>query len=63
MSQNVNKKTAVAGDTSKQQYGLSNTDTKHSYDLMKDPEKSKKPEGVPDTAKLQGTVDPHRGKA
>ena len=44
---------AVAGKTSTQQKGLSNTDTKHSIDLMADPEKSKKSEGVPETAKIQ----------
>ena len=44
---------AVAGKTSGQQKGISNTDTKHSVDLMADPEKSKKSEGVPDSAKIQ----------
>ena len=45
---------------SAKQKGLSNTDTKHSTDIGKDPGKSKKGEGVPETAKLQGTVDPSR---
>ncbi|MDI1489271.1 MAG: hypothetical protein OHK93_008549 [Ramalina farinacea] len=42
------------------QEGLSNTDTKHSVDISNDPDKSKKGEGVPETAKLKGTVDPNR---
>ena len=46
-------KSAVAGQTSSKQKGISNTDTKHSIDLMADPEKSKKGEGVPETAKIQ----------
>ncbi|KAK6584878.1 hypothetical protein PZA11_003102 [Diplocarpon coronariae] len=45
--------------TSKQE-GLTNTDTKHSTDITNDPEKSKKGEGAPDTAKVKGTVDPKR---
>ena len=53
-------KSAAAGQTSKQQKGVSNTDTKHSVDVMADPGKSKKSEGVPETAKIQGTVDPSR---
>jgi len=44
------------------QEGLTNTDTKHSTDISKDPSKSKKAEGAPDTAKLKGTVDPKRGQ-
>lgn len=46
--------------TSGKQAGLSNTDTKHSQDISADPEKSKKGEGAPETAKLQGPVDPRR---
>ena len=42
------------------QEGLSNTDTKHSTDIANDPEKSKKGEGSPETAKLKGTVSPAR---
>ena len=42
------------------QAGLSNTDTKHSYKIDEMDDKSKKGEGGPDTAKLQGTVDPNR---
>ncbi|KAJ9637740.1 hypothetical protein H2201_004175 [Coniosporium apollinis] len=46
--------------TSGKQSGLSNTDTKHSEDIAANPEKSKKGEGAPETAKLQGPVDPSR---
>ena len=42
------------------QEGLSNTDTKHSTDILNDPEKSTKGEGAPETAKSKGTVDPQR---
>lgn len=42
------------------QEGLSNTDTKHSTDIASNPEKSKKGEGTPETAKLKGTVRPSR---
>ena len=38
------------------QEGLSNTDTKHSTDIANNPEKSKKGEGAPETAKLKGTI-------
>ncbi|KAI9678726.1 MAG: hypothetical protein M1817_005783 [Caeruleum heppii] len=38
------------------QEGISNTDTKHSADLDNMPDKSKKGEGGPDTAKVKGTV-------
>jgi len=49
--------------TSGKQAGLSNTSTKHSTDITKDPNKSKKGEGAPETAKLQGPVDPSRPSA
>jgi len=42
------------------QEGLSNTDTKHSTDITNDKSKSKKGEGVPESAKAKGTVDPKR---
>lgn len=42
------------------QEGLSNTDTKHSTNIESDPEKSKKGEGAPETAKSKGTVSPSR---
>ena len=45
------------------QEGLSNTDTKHSTDIANDPDKSKKGEGAPETAKSKGTVDPTRPPA
>ncbi|KAI9752078.1 MAG: hypothetical protein M4579_005763 [Chaenotheca gracillima] len=45
---------------SAKQEGLSNTDTKHSTDIANDPGKSKKGEGMPETAKTKGTVDPQR---
>ncbi|KAF1346241.1 hypothetical protein BDV97DRAFT_38648 [Delphinella strobiligena] len=47
---------AEEGDISQKQKGLSTTATKHSTDITQDPEKSKKGEGVPETAKAQGTV-------
>jgi hypothetical protein len=43
------------------QQGISNTDTKHSTDLLTDPTKPKKAEGQVESAKLKGTVDPRRG--
>ncbi|KAL8915989.1 MAG: hypothetical protein Q9172_006520 [Xanthocarpia lactea] len=49
--------------TSQKQEGLSNTDTKHSLDLDSNPEKSKKGEGVVETAKVKGAVDPGRPQA
>ncbi|MCJ1453949.1 hypothetical protein MMC28_004298 [Mycoblastus sanguinarius] len=52
-----------AGDKTTQsgkQEGLSNTDTKHSTDIVNSPEKSTKGEGTPETAKSKGTVDPNR---
>lgn len=42
------------------QEGLSNTDTTHSTDIAQDPEKSSKGDGMPETAKAKGTVDPKR---
>lgn len=42
------------------QEGISNMDTKHSTDVAHDPDKSTKGEGVAETAKLKGTVDPQR---
>ena len=46
--------------TSEKQEGLSNSNTKHSLDLDSNPEKSKKGEGVVETAKVKGPVDPGR---
>lgn len=42
---------------------MSNTPTRHSTAIHLDPEKSKKGEGVPETAKVMGTVDPSRPQA
>jgi len=42
------------------QKGISNDDTHHSSQIANDPEKSKKGEGVAETAKLQGTVSTER---
>ena len=38
------------------QAGVSNTQAKHSINIQDSPDKSKKPEGGPDTAKNSGTV-------
>ncbi|KAG9233767.1 hypothetical protein BJ875DRAFT_463321 [Amylocarpus encephaloides] len=51
---------ATSGKHSGAQEGLSNTDTKHSTDITNDPSTSKKGEGVPETAKSKGPVDPKR---
>ncbi|MCJ1355201.1 MAG: hypothetical protein MMC33_005192 [Icmadophila ericetorum] len=54
-------KESKGGDTiSGKQEGLSNTNTKHSTDLTNNPEKSRKGEGGPDTAKVKGTVKTDR---
>lgn len=42
------------------QEGVSNTDTKFSVDLMADHPTPHKGEGVPESAKNKGTVDPYR---
>jgi hypothetical protein len=42
------------------QEGLSNADTHHSTNISSDPTKSKKGEGVAETAKLKGTVSVNR---
>ena len=39
---------------------MSNTDTKHSSEISKQDEKSKKGEGVAESAKLKGTVSTER---
>jgi len=54
------EKPATGGSQSSKQEGLSNADTKHSGDIENNPDKSKKPEGGPDTAKAKGTIDPKR---
>ncbi|KAI9825922.1 MAG: hypothetical protein M1819_000441 [Sarea resinae] len=53
-------KPVVKGEMSGKQAGLTTTDTKHSTDITNDPNKSKKGEGVPETAKVKGTVSPDR---
>ena len=42
---------------------MSNDETGHSSDIHNNPDKSKKGEGVAETAKLKGTVDPNRPQA
>ncbi|KAL8690033.1 MAG: hypothetical protein Q9218_004433 [Villophora microphyllina] len=54
------KQTGSPGTMTDKQHGLSNTQTKHSTDIDSDPNKSKKGEGMAETAKVQGTVDPQR---
>ncbi|KAF2111591.1 hypothetical protein BDV96DRAFT_650145 [Lophiotrema nucula] len=50
-------------ETSGKQQGLSNDDTGHSTSVADNPEKSSKGEGVAETAKLKGAVDPQRPAA
>ncbi|KAI4270558.1 MAG: hypothetical protein LQ337_006603 [Flavoplaca oasis] len=52
-----------ANTTSQKQEGLTNTNTRHSTDLDNNPDKSKKGEGVVETAKVKGSVDPGRPQA
>lgn len=47
-------------ETSGKQQGLSNDETHHSTQISEDDEKSKKGEGVAETAKLKGTVSTDR---
>ena len=42
------------------QEGVSNTDTKFPVDLMGDHPTPHKGEGIPETAKSKGTIDPYR---
>jgi len=53
-------KDAAPNSTAQKQQGLSNTNTKHSIDIGNSDQYSKKGEGAPETAKIQGTVDPNR---
>lgn len=48
------------GEISSKQFGLSTTATRHSTQIDQSPEKSKKGEGTPETAKSMGTVDVNR---
>ncbi|PNS18931.1 hypothetical protein CAC42_6026 [Sphaceloma murrayae] len=62
---NHSGKTAVKpsgnpGAIDSKQAGLSTTATRHSTQIDQDPEKSKKGEGVPETAKSATTIDPKR---
>lgn len=49
-----------SADISSKQLGMSNTPTRHSTQIDQDPEKSKKGEGTPETAKSMGTVSVDR---
>lgn len=52
--------TTKQGEITAKQQGMSNTPTRHSIPIHESDEKSKKPEGGPDTAKSMGTIDPSR---
>jgi len=54
------EETKSQNETSGKQKGLSNDNTEHTSQISKQPEKSKKGEGVAETAKLQGTVSTER---
>jgi hypothetical protein len=54
------KEAKSQNEMSGKQAGLSNDDTHHTYKHGEDPNKSKKGEGVVDTAKLKGTVSVDR---
>lgn len=54
------EETKTQNETSGKQKGLSNDDTHHTSQISKQPEKSKKGEGVAESAKLQGTVSTDR---
>lgn len=49
-----------SGEITGKQFGLSTGPTKHSLPIDSDPNKSKKGEGTPETAKAQGTVSSTR---
>ncbi|CAO2655264.1 Nn.00g103280.m01.CDS01 [Neocucurbitaria sp. VM-36] len=57
------KESKSQNETSGKQQGLSNDDTHHSSEVSKQDEKSKKGEGVAETAKLKGTVSTDRPAA
>ncbi|PSN66038.1 hypothetical protein BS50DRAFT_574513 [Corynespora cassiicola Philippines] len=57
------KEPKSSNETSGKQEGLSNADTKHTHAIHEEPEKSKKGEGVAETAKLKGTVSTERPQA
>jgi outer membrane biosynthesis protein TonB len=54
------EETKSQNEMSGKQKGLSNDNTEHTSQISKQPEKSKKGEGVAETAKLQGTVSTER---
>ncbi|KAG9191031.1 hypothetical protein G6011_09119 [Alternaria panax] len=54
------EETKSQNEMSGKQKGLSNDNTEHTSQISKQPEKSKKGEGVAETAKLQGTVSTDR---
>lgn len=54
------KEAKSQNETSGKQQGISNDDTHHTAQIAKDEEKSKKGEGVAETAKLKGTVSTDR---
>ncbi|KAH7083768.1 hypothetical protein FB567DRAFT_529887 [Paraphoma chrysanthemicola] len=56
-------KAKSSNETSGKQEGLSNTDTHHSTDVSNLDDKSKKGEGVAETAKVKGTVSTERPPA
>lgn len=57
---NPRKEPKSSNEMSGKQQGMSNDDTHHSSEISKHPEKSKKGEGVAETAKLKGTVSTDR---
>ncbi|KAF2468880.1 uncharacterized protein BDR25DRAFT_304821 [Lindgomyces ingoldianus] len=57
------KEPKSSNETSGKQEGLSNTDTKHSTPVSENPDKSKKGEGVAETAKAKGTISTDRPPA
>ncbi|KAF2251799.1 hypothetical protein BU26DRAFT_561604 [Trematosphaeria pertusa] len=57
---NPRKEPKSQNETSGKQEGMSNTDTKHTSEISKQDEKSKKGEGVAESAKLKGTVSTER---
>ncbi|KZM24739.1 uncharacterized protein EKO05_0005322 [Ascochyta rabiei] len=57
---NPRKEPKSFNEMSGKQQGMSNDDTHHTSQISKQPEKSKKGEGVAETAKLKGTVSTDR---
>jgi hypothetical protein len=54
------KEAKSQNETSGKQQNLSNDDTGHSTNISENPDKSKKGEGVAETAKVKGAVSPDR---